>query len=577
MTRTKALVGAILVAIIFAGCLIKGPEPVPAYYSNIRIYPSSNDRPPLGLEPAPDGQIYQFWFLDYVFVPAERTIRVTAVIPSKRFQWNSVYFFAVSDSGETLGITTDRGLDLGFNVFDHTAMAVSVEPLADLEPDSINGPVILFGELSVYARENQWVEMGLDSIIWRTSNAPSEFSLVAPSYLSSGASSGTCWRDSSEGMGIWFANLEVVDSEVSDTIAICMEDTCPPGPNQAECRDSLACRKGGGAKGTQFGMKFVQGKKNVRAPGYFLWINPSHPESSFCNFDSVFANQEPDLTFRDSVPEHVPGKMGPQMALGENPIFHGAETVGYMYFSTDTTGFVDTCYLRVDIPESTHCTSDTFMYAPFNDTNVIARTYISTWADTTYFSSLRSLAQPPDFVGGTRLMTDFFNLEYEAWVIFDSVGAPTKPLSLGRFVDKNALDRSNTHFNSQALDPRFRFPGEDLLQGINRIGLPSSKLDLLSLLPGKRVKIWITLEPRNGDWAQDEPYRQFIMYSADLVPDTALATNLALCGRRGTPGAAAPPVYTLPMTFKEVSASSSSLNEGHNWPTMRIVFRSGKK
>jgi hypothetical protein len=575
MTRTKALVGAILVAIILAGCLIKGPEPVPPYYSNIRIYPSSNDRPPMGLEPAPAGQIYQFWLLDYVFVPAENTIRVTGLIPSKRFQWNSEYFFAISDSGETLGITADRGLDLGVNVFDHTGMAVSVEPLVDLEPDSINGPIILFGELHVFAQMNLMLDLGTPIV--PTGNAPCEFSLAAPSYLSSGPSSGACWRDSSEGMGIWFASLDVVDREISDTIAICMEDTCPRGSGQIDCRKALACYSDGRAKGTQFGMKYVEGTRNVRAPGYLLWINPSQPESSFCNFDAVFINQEPDLTFRNGAPEHVADKMGPQIALGERPIIQDGQTVGYIYLKEDTTGWVDTCYLRIDIPESTHCTSDTFAFAPFNDTNVIARTFIFSWADTTFSSSLRSLAQPPEFIGGTRLMTDFLNLEYEAWVIFDSAGSTTKPISLGRFVDKNALDRSNTHFDTQALDPRFRFPGEDLLHGINRIGLPSSNLDLLSLLPDKRVKIWITLEPRNADWAPDEPYRQLIMYSADLVTDTGLAQNLFLCGRRGEQGATAPPVYSLPLTFKEVSATSASLNEGHNWPTMRIVFRPPNK
>ena len=140
MTRTTARVGAILGAIILAGCLIKGPEPVPPYYSNIQIIPTSNSRPPLGLEPAPEGRIYQLWLIDF-----DSAFNLIDQIPSVRFQWNSEYYFAIGENGETLSVTTERGLDLGLNVLDHSVLGISIEPLNDPDPNSINGPVILAG------------------------------------------------------------------------------------------------------------------------------------------------------------------------------------------------------------------------------------------------------------------------------------------------------------------------------------------------------------------------------------------------------------------------------------------------
>ncbi len=568
MTRTKALVGAILVGIIAAGCLIKGPEPVPEYYSNIRIFPESNSRPPYSLEPAPEGRIYQFWFLDYGYSPTESTITLLGVVPLTRFQWNSEYYFAVSDSGETLGITTDRGLELGQNIFDHTALALSVEPLVDAHPDSIDGPILLVGELSVFARANQSLQMVVPIDTFGTNCG---YMIAAPSYMKN--LPGHCWRDAVEGMGIWFGAPTVADRELSDTVALCMADLCPPGAARNTCRENACGPDTGQAYGTHFGMKFVQGKKNLRGPGYHLWIFPSEPSQSFCNFDTIFANQEPDLRIRDSVPEHLGGNVGPQMPLGEDPILRNGETVGYMYFRSDTTGLVDTCFLRIDIPESTHCTSDSFQYAPFNDTSVIVRTFLSTWAETTYTSTLTKLAQPPEFIGGSNFLAQFLGLEYEAWVVIDSSNGAIKPIPLGRFLKTNQLDDDNSHFNVQDLSPSFHYPGEDLLHAINRPGLPSSNLDLLSLLDRSRVKVWITLEPIRNDWAPDEPNRQLILYSGDLFPDTSLALFQEACALRGAGGVAAPPVYMRPLKCQEVSASTSALNEGHNFPKMRVEIR----
>lgn len=572
MTRTRALVGAIFVGLIATGCLIKGPEPVPEYYSNIRIYPKSNSRPPLFLEPAPAGTIYQLWFLDYGYNPAETTYVIQHSVPLKRFQWNSEYFFAVSDQGETLKITGSEGLELGENVFDHDGMALSIEPLADANPDVIDGPIILIGDLSVFAKENLSFQMVVPV---DTSRTECEYMIAAPSYMRN--LPGHCWRDSVEGMGIWFGAPTVTDQEVSDTVALCLADLCPPGTGRNECQLTACGEDSGQARGTHFGMKFVQGKKNVRGPGYHLWIFPNDPSKSFCNFDTIFANQEPDLRFRDSIPEHLGGNVGPQMPLGEDPIIRGGVTVGYMYFRSDTTGLIDTCFLRIDIPESTHCTSDSFQYAPFNDTTVIVRTFLTTWAETTYASTLTRLAQPPEAAGGRRFLSGFLGLEYEAWVIFDSSNSAIKPISIGRFLNPNALDKDNSHFNVSNLPSGFRFPGEDFLQSINRPGLPSGNLDLLSLLDETRVKIWITLEPVQNDWAPTEPNRQLILYSGDLFPDTSLVALQELCARRGAGGASAPPVYTRQLKCREVSATTAALNEGHNFPEMTVVIRPPQK
>jgi hypothetical protein len=562
MTRTTARVGAILGAIILAGCLIKGPEPVPPYYSNIQIIPTSNSRPPLGLEPAPEGRIYQLWLIDF-----DSAFNLIDQIPSVRFQWNSEYYFAIGENGETLSVTTKSGLDLGLNVLDHSVLGISIEPLNDPAPNSINGPLIMAGLIDEFVRANLTIELGVP--VFPTSGAPCQFTMVAPSYLKNAPEA--CWRDSSEGMGIWFAELEVKDREINDTVALCFEDTCPKDTNLTNCRKTT-CSDSLRAKGTRLGMRFLQGQRNIRGSEYYLWIFPSHPESSFSTFDTVFANQEPNLIFCNDVAQHLVGKSGPQVALGENPIVREGKTVGYMYFKPDTTGLVDTCYLRIDVPESTHCTSDTFVYAPFNDTNVIVRTHTYQWADTSYASSLRSLAAAP-----APFPLGFFGLEYEAWVVFDSSTGPIKPLSLGRFADKNGLDRSNLHFDVRNLDPRFRFPGEDFLMGIDRPGLPTSNLNLLSLLPNMKVKVWITLEPIENDWAPSEPFRQLIVYSGEILPDFRLDAYRAICQMRGTCGVVPPPIYSLPLSYREVSATSANNNEGHNWPMMRVVLRPPSK
>jgi len=556
MTRTTARVGAILGAIILAGCLIKGPEPVPPYYSNIQIIPTSNSRPPLGLEPAPEGRIYQLWLIDF-----DSAFNLIDQIPSVRFQWNSEYYFAIGENGETLSVTTERGLDLGLNVLDHSVLGISIEPLNDPDPNSINGPVILAGLIDEFVLANLTIELGVP--VGPTSGASCQFAMVAPSDTT-----GACWRDSSEGMGIWFAELEVKDREINDTVALCFEEPC----------------SGSGAKGTLLGMKFIQGQKNIRGPDYYLWIYPSHPENSFSNFDTVFANQEPDLIFCNDVAQHLAGKSGPQVALGENPIIREGKTVGFMYFKPDTTGLVDTCYLRIDVPESTHCTSDTFVYAPFNDTNVIVTTHTYQWADTSYASSLPSLALPPirnhqDLRRERQFLTETLRLQYEAWVVFDSSSGSIKPLSLGRFTSNNqdSLDQSNPHFDVAKIDPRFRFPGEDFLVGIDRPGLPTSNLNLLSLLPDMKVKVWITLEPIENDWAPSEPFRQLIVYSGEILPDFQLEAYRAICQMRDTCGVVPPPIYSLPLSYNEVSATSASKNEGHNWPRVRVVLRPPSK
>jgi hypothetical protein len=511
------------------------------------------------LEPAPAGRIYQFWLIDF-----DSSLNFTGLVPLQRFQWNSEYYFAIGEDGDTLPVTMDRGLELGTNVLDHAVIGITIEPLNDPDPNSMNGPLIMAAEIGENVRANLTVDLGVPVLPFAAGTT--QFSLVAPSYLKDVP--GACWRDSSEGMGIWFAELAAQDREFSDTVAWCLADTCRAGTGQDTCRDSLCSP--GVAKGTRFGMKYVKGQKNIRGPEDYLWIFPSHPESSFSTFGTIFANQEPNLTFRDGVAEHLTGKSGPQVALGENPIIRGGNTVGYVYYHVDTLGQVDdTCYLRVDIPESTHCASDTFAYAPFNDTGMIVRTHIYTWADTSYISSLSALVTaPPPFD------LAYFGFEWEAWVVFgqsdDSTAGAIAPLSLGRFSDKNALDNSNSHFDVADLPPLFRFPGEDFLENINHPGLPTRNLNLFSLLPSMALKVWITLEPIN-DWAPSEPFRQLVSYSGEIRPDYALEYYQFVCQQRA-PGVAPPP-FMLPLGFHEVSATSGSLNEGHNWPSMRIVLR----
>jgi len=557
MTRRAAQVGAILVAFVLAGCLIKGPEPVPPIYTNIRIYPTSNDRPPFGLEPAPAGYVYQLWLID-LDASEGGSLNFRRAIPLQRFQWNSQYYFAVSDKNDTLPLTTAAGLDIGTNVLDHQAMALSIEPLNDPDSSAINGPIIMGGFISDNVRQNLTLDMVPP--FEQTSQATCLFSMMLASNAK--RTPGTCWRDPDEGMGIWFAEPGARDHEILETVALCRSDTCSPGAGQSTCRHN-ACPDSI-AKGTRFGMKFIAGVKNIRGPDYNLWIFPSHPESSFSTFNGVFPNQEPDLVFRDGAARHALPKTGPLMKLGEFPILRDGSVVGYMFFR-DSLGAVDTCFLRLDVPESTHCTMDTFAYAQFNDTSIIVRSFTTTWGDTTYSTTLPSLP----------VLDPLFRLEYEAWVVFDSSGGAIKPLSLGRFTRKDQLDEGNSHFDVTDLDSAFKFPGEDLLKNIAHPGLPATNLNLLSLLRDRRLKVWITLEPVQNDWAVDEPYRQLIVYSAEIGRDFGLFEGVTRCEQR-VPGNA-PPAYEIPMTFREVSASSSSINEGHNWPRMHVVLQHSTK
>ncbi len=526
MTRTTTRVGAIMLALLLAGCLIKGPEPQPEYFSVIRIIPNSNDRPPYGLLPAPPGHIYQFWAYD-----TASNARPVAVFPLQRFQWNTEYFFALDEHGDTLPLTIDPGLDLGINLLDHQGLIVSIEPLSDPNPSQVDGPVIMFADIDQFTRMNLEADFRVPTGL--VNLASNEFSLVAQSLVHDVP--GACWRSNSEGMGVWFAKPIAKDKEILDTVGPCLHPSCV-------------------TKGTLLG-------RHNKGIDYFIWYFPDHLDSSFSNYGTVFADREPDIVFRNGVPQHV-GRTGPRIPLGADRerIIRGGQTVGYIDYNRDTLGqIIDTCYLRIDYPESTHCASDTVCrYCPFSDTILFKRSFTTIWGDTTVASSLPGIAPVDPLLG----------LEYEAWVVFDSSTGLTKPLSLGRFTDKDGRDRSNPYTDMSNYDPHFNVPGEDFIHNLPS-GLPSP-LDLLAMVQSRRrVKVWITLEPID-DWAPAEPFKQLIMFSGEVVEDRDTTINTDCAARSGE---SSPPAYSLPLTFREISASKDSRNEGYNWPSMHVFLR----
>jgi hypothetical protein len=195
-----------------------------------------------------------------------------------------------------------------------------------------------------------------------------------------------------------------------------------------------------------------------------------------------------------------------------------------------------------------------------------------------------------------------FGLEYEAWLIFDSVNNPDpryKPLSLGRmspfdahgswYVDPithdsleygdgicdgaQTFDSRNPYTDPFYFDSNFAYPGEDFVENLPN-GL-QDPLDLFNLPDVERVKLWITMEPLHypefgiTDWAPDMPFTQLVTYVADLVPD--LETDTLTCDR-ALP--LAPPTYNIPLQYRPISRNRSDAAEGNDWPTMMFFISS---
>jgi len=588
MIRKLAWVGLGVLLLTLAGCLIKDPSVDESVLSVVRIRPDEQ------LKAAPDGRCYELWFMDINDFNNPTEFTFTPII---RFQWDPVNFRTLDETGTDpipLYTQTGNGMDIEKNFLDHFIVFYSIEPLNDPEPNNVNGPIMgLFLDVSGIPnldlpsplKINHEGTMQLDFQFAGLPTVESDVSvsMVAQSWNKRLTEEGdnVCWRGATEGMGLWFANPEIQNRIVEDTAGVAVD------PNASEGRGTLFTRDiDENSDGRQFN----------------IWIFPDHPESSWSNFDDVFSNRVPDLVYLDGVPQRQAGTFPPYAGgvnqLGSHPMTDNGSVVGYMYFP-DTmpitpggTDYPDTCFLRVDNPALSYSTNDTlldYIGTPFADTNLIIRVFTTTWADTTVTPSLVSL--PPHQIG--------FGLEYESWLIFDSVNNPDpryQPLSMGRmtatdvmgnyFVDQisgdsisipdgicdgaQTFDYGNPYTDEMYFDSNFAYPGEDFINNLPN-GL-TGPLDLFNLPGVDKVKIWITMEPLNvpqanfEDWEPNKPFSQLVMYVGEVLPD--LESDTLRCDRGNTP--LAPEVLSIPLHYRPISRNHDDLAEGNNWPTMKF-------
>jgi hypothetical protein len=583
-----------------SGCLINPTDEDLGVLSVVKIRPDYN------LQAAPEGTCYQLWFLDVNDYDFPTLFFFTPLV---RFLWDPVNFRTLNPEDSTdIPLYTQEGLgvDVGSNFLDHVIVMITVEPLDDPHPQRPDGPILgMYVDPSPFTGEasplqvNQAGTIQLDffgpGIVQIPGQGSSTLSLVAQSLQMRRQREGedVCWRDTTEGYGIWFARTEVNDLVIEDTVGFSVnpEDTI--------------------GRGTVFTWDVNDNPGQER---FTIWLFPSHPESSWSNFDDVFPGTAPDLVFRDGVPERTldpPDSTGVN-ALGSNPFAFDNDgnvieadlesAVGFMYFPDTIPPFFDTCFLRVDQPNLSYCTNDSsrtgdatgypyYYNTAFIDTNLLIRVFTSTWADTLVTPSLLGLPShqilPAPEVPGFEYG---YGLEYEAWLIFDSVNAyladpMLKPLSLGRITPwdytgdlipdgAQHADDSNPYTPDEYFDPNFDFPGEDFLENLPN-GLPSP-LNIFALPNVTRPKLWITMEPVHRpdegvyDWAPDMPFEQLVTYVADLVPETQMDT--LVCDRGTQPQAL--PLYNLQMQFRPISTLRSDLAEGNNWPTVTFFVSS---
>lgn len=567
MTRIIARLGVAVLLLGLVGCLIKSPPPAPNYYSLIKIVPDNN------LEAAPPGTIYQLWLLDLADLqnPDPNDFQFTALT---RFEWDPENFRTLDEAGDPIDLYSPDGpgVETGVNLIGHPIMLLTVEPKNDPNPNLPDGPIMmlfldpgaLFGQPS-QLELNKKAKLALDSPFGGIQPAAgaATFTLAAQSLQNRRTKEGArvTWRDTTEGQGIWFAQVVVADSVGEDTAGYNIVY-----PDSAKYND----------KGTLFTRDI---DNNVDGVQYNLWLFPKNPRESWSNFDDKFRFITPDLVFRDSMAQHSPPLDNPPPstginALGSNPIVRGLDTIGYMYFP-NAPNLNDTCFLRVDIPESTYCTSepDSMRFLPFVDTNLIVRQYTFTWHDTTTAPSLLNLpAFPPEQV----------QAQFEAWLIFDSLNNPEHPpLSLGRLVPGIDLetgepvgravpDQSNPYTDAHNFDRNFHFPGEDFLDMSSRPDLPSP-LNVLHIPGVNRVKVWITLEPIN-DWDYSMPFSQLLTYVGVVGRESqgALDSARTASANRGAAYPIAPSLLSFPLEYRPISKNRSDLAEGHNWPSMQV-------
>lgn len=593
MKRTIArLCAATFLAALLAGCLISGPEPVPEFLSKVRIQPDQN------LEAAPEGSIYELWTFD---LQAGNLPDPTTFQSLVRFDWDPVNFRALNENGEPFELysPTGTGYDTGVDLTNASFLLVTIEPRVDMNPDIPDGPAIMFYlDLSQFGaptsplRVNKSATLSLYDPLTgiQPTSGDASFSLVAQTVQYQKTLNGeeVCWRDGSQGMGLWFCEPVVRDLVTEDTAGFNVFD--PENPDTVINDTTYRYR------GTLFTRDV---DRNLDGIPYQVWIFPKQPELSWSNFDlndPLFRFTTPDLVFRDSVAIHPhPLDNGPPEtginAQGSNPIVRDGDTIGFMYFNPQD--LTDTCFLRVDHPESTYCQSESeeLKFSEFSDTNLIIRQYTDSWADTTITPSLENLPQV------WSLQTGF---AFEAWVVFDSANNPDHPpLSLGQmdsvaietnfvvidgdlfpipepvFLTKRVPDDSAIYYDPAMADPNFHFPGEDFLDMGQRSDLPSP-LDLLNFPEAQRIKVWITLEPVSYDPEPTKPFAQLLTYVGEVLPEDPgdLQDALEACALRGDTAAASttPPVLNYPLEYRPLSTSRSDLAEGHNWPSMKIFL-----
>lgn len=593
MTRTIARLGVGILLLTFAfGCLINAPEPPPEFFSMVRIVPDQN------LEAAPEGQVYELWTFDLelretTFVETsfaddgsiEDIFEFEVEIPTPanfqsvvRFLWDPDNYQTLDENGNPTGLysPSGNGLDIGRDLTLASGMLLSIEPISDPNPEAINGPSILayvsptvFGGAAVDPlKENKSATMRVSDFI-QAQPGGATFSLLAQTvqHQRSLAGEDVCWRGPNQGMGVWFAETQVRDLITEDTAGYNVFD---PDNRDTVVLDSMGEEVLVRYRGTLFTRDV---DRNLDGIPYQVWIFPKQPELSWSNFDlnaPLFRFTTPDLVFRDGVAIHPhPLDNGPpdtgMNAQSSHPMLRGTDTIGFMYFNPDNP--TDTCFLRIDHPESTYCQSESeaLKFSEFSDTNLIIRQYTTTWGDTTITPSLRSL---PLSQAGALIM--------EAWVVFDSASNPVHPpLSLGLFLSpfgRFTNDFNPLYYDPATADPNFTFPGEDFIDMSARTDLPDS-LDLLNFDGAERIKIWITIEPFPVDWAPDEPFTQLLTYVGEVLPDdpAALADAEEICDDR-TENSTAPSALNYPLQYRPISVSKDDLAEGHNWPSMQIFI-----
>lgn len=591
MMRKTAWVGLGVLLLTLGGCLIKSKSTDNSYLSVVRIRPDNN------LQAAPEGRCYELWFLDINDFnnPTEQTFT-----PIIRFQWDPANFRTLDETGATeipLYTETGKGMDINKNFLDHFIVLMSIEPLQGDDPNNINGPIMgMFLDVSAVQPDrpsplkvNHEGTMQLDFPFAGISenSGGATATLVAQSVTNRLRHDGetVCWRGDTEGMGIWFAHTQIRNRVIEDTAGVAVDPTVKEGRGTLFTRDI---------------------NENSDANKFNIWIFPDHPESSWSNFDDVFPNRVPDIVFLDGVPQReagLPPFSSGVNKLGSHPMQdESGHTIGYLYFP-DTipltpggTDYRDTCFLRVDHPELSYSTNDTnltYIGQPFADTNLIIRVFTTTWADTLLTPSLTALP----------VQQLSFGVEYETWLVFDSVNNPDpryKPLSLGRmspfdvqggiFVDPISgdtiqfgdgicdgaqhFDSNNPYTDPVYFDSNFAFPGEDFVENLPN-GL-TGPLDLFHLPGVNRVSVWVTMEPMNvpqagfTDWAPDMPFSQLLTFVGVLTPD--LETDSLTCNQTGQ--VQAPQTYSIPLEYRPITTSRTDPAGGNYWPTVKFFVTS---